>query len=181
MQEDRLKILQERSVVKLFVDPKDFYPEVTDQGVKDLYKLAEIVMNCHFTYVSYNDREDLTSVAILKAISFIKESEFDPTRSSLKNVLYTAMRNEMKNTLYRMSKDTPVDDEILIGANESTASVEDNDSYIEINDINIPRCREIDKVKSSLAYLGFIVNTPEKKYYEEVDRWIALAIHQKIR
>lgn len=167
----------------MFVDPKDFYPEITPQGVSDLYKLAEIVTNCHFTYVPYNEREDLTSVAILKAISFVKESEFDPSRSTLKNVLYTAMRNEMKNSLYRLSKDTPVDDEILIGANESVGTVDDSISYIEIKDrdINIPRCKDIDKVKSTLASLGFIVDTTEKKYYEEVERWVALVIHQKIK
>lgn len=171
----------EKGGCKMFVDPKEYFPTITDQGVKDLYKLAEIVLNCHFNYVSYSERDDLTSVAILKAISFLKESEFDPERSSLKNVLYTAMRNEMKNTLYRLSKDTPVDDEILIGANESITSVEDSEVYIEIKDFDIPRCKELDKVKSSLAYLGFIVDSTEKKYYQEVERWVALVIHQKIK
>jgi hypothetical protein len=161
---------------------EDFYPEITDRGIQDLYKLAEIVLNSHFSYVSRSDREELVSAGIVKALSFIKESAYDPSRSSLKNVLYTAMRNEMKNTLYRSSRELLVEDDILIGANEAPPVSIDfplltitSDSFLGI------RPSLVLKIKSSLNYLGFVTDSSESIYYPEVERWITLVLWRKLK
>jgi len=61
----------------MFVDPCNYYPEITDEGVKDLYKLAQIVVNSHYSYVPWSDHEEIEDVAIIKALEFIKEDNYD--------------------------------------------------------------------------------------------------------
>jgi hypothetical protein len=76
----------------------------------DLRQLAEIVLNTHHSYVSHADREDLISIAIIKGVELLTNNDFDSKRSSLKNYIYTGMRNEMTNHLYRGKKELPQDE-----------------------------------------------------------------------
>ena len=87
--------------------------------LKHCRKLAEIVCNKHYEYVKYHDRDDLYSVAVMKAYDLVSKGEYNIESGSLKSYLYTGMRNEMKNYLYKNSRDVPVDDEILLGINQS--------------------------------------------------------------
>ena len=162
---------------KAFVNPSNYFPEINQKGIDDLYKLVEIVYNCHFSYAS-DYREDLYSVGLLKAIDFIKSGSYDPSRSSLKNVLYTGMRNEMKNYLHKLSKDSPVEDTIIEGANEALTYRVDDRVYF--NRINLPRCRDLDKVYSTLQFYGFDLGV-EPKFCPEVIRWVNIAMFQMIK
>lgn len=160
---------------------EEFFPEITDRGVQDMYQLLEIVYNTHYSYVRDEYLiEDMRGSALVKMIEFVKSGTFDPTRGSLKNCLYTCCRNEMKNVIYRHSKDSPVDDEVM-AINEAPA-ITVSLSSITFNDVNLVRCKEIDKVKSNLNHMGFIVEGFDgNEYDEDYDRWTALAIWKRLR
>lgn len=166
----------------MFMDYSDFYPEMTDQGVKDLYKQCEIVRNMHFNYCDEEMKQELTSIGIVKVLELAKKGEFDPNRSSWKNYCYTAIRNEMKNHLYRCGKLVDTDDEILLGMNESHVTIEDTDSYIRITELHIPRIsKETErKIKSSLNNMGFQTDEKDRTFYPEVERYVALAVWNKV-
>lgn len=166
----------------VFVDINDMKPCITDKGVKDLMKLAEIVVNSHYSYTDLDTREDLKQVALLKAIEWLSKTDYDASRSSLKNVLYTCMRNECKNYVYRNTRDTPVDDEVLIGANSAVTSLEVDLTPIGIYKVPVRRLSDEDKVKvlESLAYLGFDTGC-KKVLHKEVTRWVTLVIWKMLR
>jgi len=89
--------------------------QLTEEVCKEIMKLAEIVVNKHFSGYSY-DKEELRSVAILKGIELLKAGTYRSEKASLKNYLYTGMRNEVGNFLYRDKKSIPVEDiEIFSG------------------------------------------------------------------
>lgn len=169
----------------------DFYDEtggfrLTDQGAKNLMTLSEIVMNSHYSY-AVAEKEDLKSVGVFKALELLQSGSFDPTRSSLKNYLYTGMRNEMKNYLYKNGRDVAVEDEVLIGMNgtETTVDEEMTDSII-ISDAEIRLAlgrlynQEVDsKVKATLNHMGFVTSSREIRRYVEVYKEVALVIWMK--
>ena len=80
--------------------------------VADLYSLARIVIFRHFNYINNEVKQDLIAEGVLKALKMIKANYFDPTKSQtgVKNFLYTGMRNEMTNYLYRTRREILVDD-----------------------------------------------------------------------
>mgnify|MGYP000123086070 CR=1 FL=1 len=94
---------------------KDVYVEgqpVVDENVIDeLQQLSQIVANNHFAYVGYHDREDLLLEGQAKGLELIKSCRFDPDYGApLKNFVYTGMRNEMTNYLYRKKREYPVEE-----------------------------------------------------------------------
>lgn len=170
-----------------FFELKEFFKdgnlEISDIGVKNMYDLCDIVIHKHFSYTDKQTREDLVSTGMLKMMELLSQNKFDPTRSSLKNYLYTGVRNEMKNYLYRTSKDVTVDDEILIGMNEAP------DTNVNLGLLVIPsveiisvshRLRltsdDVKKIESSLRHMGFNNGSEESPYFSEVESAVALIV-----
>jgi hypothetical protein len=81
-------------------------------GLK-LQDLAGIVFRKHF-YASLNEKVDLMSVGVLKALSLIDSGNWKEDKGSVLNYLYTGMRNEMHNYIYHQNKDIKTD-EVLRG------------------------------------------------------------------
>ena len=160
----------------MFVDPCNYYPEITDEGVKDLYKLAQIVVNSHYSYVSWSDHEEIEDVAIIKALEFIKEDNYDASRSSLKNVLYTAMRNEIRNYLYRNGREVLVDEKVIREVNESKTVVD----YDTVREYSLHRCDKQREVKETLQWYGFDKGV-KPIYHGEVERWVVIAMYQMMK
>lgn len=168
----------------MFCNPSDLIPTITDQGVQDLIKLAEIVCNSHYGFADSTVKEDLQQVGLLKALEWLHDNDFDPTRSSLKNVLYTAMRNEMKNFMYRNTKDTPTDDDVLIGANVGTSSIEADMTFPSISEVPFRRLTEEQRIEilESLAYMGFVTPYEKKRHTKGgIERWMSLTIWKNLR
>jgi len=78
---------------------------IDDDLYSELRKLAEIVLNTHYANANPSDKDDLVSVGVLKGLELIVKGQFDANRASLKNYVYTGMRNEMTNYLYRNKKE----------------------------------------------------------------------------
>lgn len=90
-------------IEEYYTNPERFY--------RNLSKLAWIVLHQHYNYVRPVElQEDLVSEAIAKAIDLCLAGEFDPTRSTLRNYLYTGMRNEMQNIMYKRRNLIPVEE-----------------------------------------------------------------------
>lgn len=106
------------------LDYKDIYkngqPIIDDAICEQLMQLSEIVLNKHYSFVSSYDRDDLKSEAVIKAIELIKEEKFDHNKSSLKNFLYTGMRNAMQNYLYHNKKEIP-QEEFYVGVSDNVS------------------------------------------------------------
>lgn len=74
-----------------------------------IIQLAEIVMRKHF-YASYNEREDLISVGVLKAYTLIEKGQWRSGRGAFYNYIYAGMRNDMHNYLYHQNKEALMDE-----------------------------------------------------------------------
>ena len=79
-----------------------------DRLAEKLKTLSEIIVRKHF-YASVNEREDLISIGILKALTLISEGKFSSERGNFATFLYTGMRNDMHNYLYHQNKFNVVD------------------------------------------------------------------------
>lgn len=77
--------------------------EVCGDLCGDILKLAEIVVNIHFSGYNY-DKDELESIAVCKALELLNSGSFDSSRASLKNYLYSGMRNEVGNFLFKRRK-----------------------------------------------------------------------------
>lgn len=176
-----------------YFNVEDFFDEngnvrLTEQAVNNLMMLSEIVMNTHYSYAR-SEKDDLRSVGVSKALSLLEIGTFDPKRSSLKNYLYTGMRNEMKNYLYKLGREVPVDDEVLIGANQADVdSPEDVVGLVDVSDsVIISGLGRLytpvvfKKVAATLNYMGFITSVKLVKNYPEVSKEVALVIWKKIK
>lgn len=170
-----------------FFNIKDFIRNdkvnITEQGLKNIKDLCDIVIYKHFSYTSKQDREDLISVGTLKIVELLNKGVFDETKSSLKNYLYTGVRNEMKNYLYRNTKDIAVEDDILISVNEVGEDSLHTEVGIISNEIIHEICMRLkvtqedeEKIKDSLLYMGFHTESKNRIYYREVDKEVSLII-----
>jgi hypothetical protein len=74
-----------------------------------LMDLASIVQRKHY-YASTNERDDLISVGVLKALTLIANGAFAESKGSLLNYIYSGMRNEMHNYLYHLNKVSLLDE-----------------------------------------------------------------------
>lgn len=73
-----------------------------------VYEMVEnIVQVVYYTHYNYNSdpelKKDLMQVGFLKAYELLNNGNYDPNLS-LRNFLYTGIRNEMHNTLYHLGK-----------------------------------------------------------------------------
>ena len=89
--------------------------ELTKEEYAYLKEFCNIIVCKNFSYIKSFEREDLISVGVLKCIDLISKQRFDPERNSLKNFLWTGVRNEITNFLYRSSKESPVEEVFLRG------------------------------------------------------------------
>ena len=74
-----------------------------------LCDLCNMIISRHF-YANTREKEDLVSVGVTKALSMISDGHWDPRKGRLMSFLYTGMRNEMHNYLYRISREILYDD-----------------------------------------------------------------------
>lgn len=85
--------------------------DITEKDLQDketlankLLELASLVYNRHY-YASKKEKEDLISVGVLKALTLIEKGEWRKEKGLLFNYLYSGMRNEMHNYLYRNNRE----------------------------------------------------------------------------
>lgn len=95
-----------------------------DRYVERLTKLATIVLNKHFSYVPACVKEDLIQCAVIKAYQMTIQGNFNEKKGTWRNFLYTGMRNEMTNYLYRNSKEFACVDEIIKDTLESPSELQ---------------------------------------------------------
>jgi hypothetical protein len=66
--------------------------------------IVQVVYYTHYGYITDPElKKDLMQVGFLKAYELLNNGNYDPTMS-LRNFLYTGIRNEMHNTLYHLGK-----------------------------------------------------------------------------
>lgn len=66
--------------------------------------IVQVVFYTHFSYITEPElKKDLWQIGFLKAYELLNNGNYDPTMS-LRNFLYTGIRNEMHNTLYHLGK-----------------------------------------------------------------------------
>lgn len=71
---------------------------------KKIVDLSNIVFNRHF-YINLWEKEDLISVGVVKALSLIREGNWRKEKGNLVTFLYSGIRNEMHNYIYRVSRE----------------------------------------------------------------------------
>lgn len=96
-----------------FYDPVTGAHRVTPEGMKDLEHLITIVLNKHFSKVHPDKKDDLRQLGWYKVFKTFSQGTFDPNRSSLKNYLYTGIRNEMGNFITKGAREQLVDNTLL--------------------------------------------------------------------
>lgn len=152
-------------------------PDIDEQVVDELQQLSQIVANNHFAYVDYHSRQDLLLEGQAKGLELIHSCRFDPDYGApLKNFVYTGMRNEMTNYLYRQKREYPVE-EFYGDQNKSEGIVLDNYDicYSDVADI-------VDRYKSrygdysgvvfeGLNEMGFDMQVDDEiNYIEDYDK-----------
>lgn len=88
--------------------------EKDNQSIYDMVNnVVQVVFNTHYNYIKDPElRQDMYQIGYLKAYELLNNGNYDPTMS-LRNFLYTGIRNEMHNTLYHLNKVTIVNLEVL--------------------------------------------------------------------
>ncbi len=74
-----------------------------------LVGLCSMIISRHF-YANHSEREDLISTGVLKALTMLDTGYWDPSKGKLMSFLYTGIRNEMHNYLYRISREVLFDE-----------------------------------------------------------------------
>ena len=95
-----------------------------------LVNLSSIVYTRHF-YANGNEKQDLISVGVLKALSLVRGGKWDPEKGKLITYLYTGIRNEMHNYIYRISREVLMDNEFIDMQGSLEIEAEDT-SFLEI-------------------------------------------------
>ena len=85
-------------------------PEVLGEK---LITLSEIIVRKHF-YASVNEKDDLVSIGVLKALTMISEGYWSKSKGGFCTFLYTGMRNDMHNYLYHQNKFYFVEQDSLV-------------------------------------------------------------------
>ncbi len=91
---------------------------------KNLSDLCSIIISRHF-YANHNEREDLMSVGIIKALEMLNAGHWDPFKGRLMSFLYSGIRNDMHNYLYRVSREVLCDE--YHDDSRNSVSIEDSD------------------------------------------------------
>lgn len=127
-----------------------------------LKEFCHLVVCKNFPYIRAFDREDLISVGVLKCLDLIKTGRYDPCRNSLKNFLWTGVRNEITNYLYKLRRETPVE-EVYLTSGPEKPYVFISGFYIKLVDVeeflNRFHRRFIKMAHSVLAYL-YLMEVP---------------------
>lgn len=90
--------------------PEELYTN-PERLLRNLTKLATIVLHQHYSYVREPMlQEDLVQEALVKAIDLIQANTFDSSRSSIRNYIYTGMRNQMQNYMSKRRHEVPVEE-----------------------------------------------------------------------
>lgn len=77
--------------------------DLSPRNIELLTNLATVIFNKH--YHTYDvDKEDMIQDSIIKAIELLSQGKFDPTRSCIKNYLYTGMRNVQGHFVHKFRK-----------------------------------------------------------------------------
>ena len=97
-------------VDELFQDGDLVLDEV---NLQHLENLVTVVVNKHFK--NYHENEELCALGMATVVEVLKLGEFDPEKGSLKNFLYTSIRNACTNYLYHFKNSNKeiVSDEAL--------------------------------------------------------------------
>lgn len=114
--------------MSLHLSEKDL--ENQDLLANKLITLAEIVVRKHF-YSSINEKEDLVSIGVLKALTMINEGNFSKKKGNFATFIYTGMRNDMHNYLYHQNKFNLVDIDTMIDSGSGDFYFEDESCTIE--------------------------------------------------
>lgn len=160
----------------LMLTEKDLENE--DILAKKLITLSEIVVRKHF-YASANDKEDLVSIGVLKALKMIKSNNFENSKGNFATFLYTGMRNDMHNYLYHKNKFNLVGLSMLIDEGKEDNYFNTEYSYIRYEIVHSVcmcfTCNFGDNIESEvldrLESVGFIILYPDeimKRYRNEV-------------
>lgn len=160
----------------LMLTEKDLENE--DILAKKLITLSEIVVRKHF-YASANDKEDLVSIGVLKALKMIRSNNFENSKGNFATFLYTGMRNDMHNYLYHKNKFNLVGLSMLIDEGKEDNYFNTEYSYIRYEIVHSVcmcfTCNFGDNIESEvldrLESVGFIILYPDeimKRYRNEV-------------
>ena len=152
--------------------------DLKDEDVlcEKLVDLSSIVYTRHF-YANANEKQDLISVGVLKALSLVRGGKWDPEKGKLITYLYTGIRNEMHNYIYRISREILMDNEFI--DLQGSREIEEGDvSFLEIGfDIIEEVCKEFrqygrveSRVIVDLAKRGFKVTGIDSKFEERIIR-----------
>nr|DAY17815.1 MAG TPA: RNA polymerase sigma factor [Caudoviricetes sp.] len=150
--------------------------EITQAGLDYISNLCNIVYSRHFDF--YDDKEDLIQEGMIKSIELLYNGNYNPDYS-LKNYLYTGIRNTMKNFIYHNSKSVPVEDVIL-----DIVDSKMNPHELKNIDLDFDKFKEDNpylsfndsKVRSTLKFLGFNIRSEESVLYKEVLNIVCLVI-----
>lgn len=100
-----------------------------------LIQLAEIVFRKHY-YASYEYKDDLVQVGVLKALKLIDGMQWSSFRGKFYNYLYSGMRNDMHNFLYHENKYNKVDCDIVPDFGKEDTYFNNSIVYINYNIIH---------------------------------------------
>lgn len=71
--------------------------------------VVQVVFYTYYNYIKDSElKKDLFQIGYLKAYELLNNGNYDPSQS-LRNFIYTGVRNEMHNTLYHLNKIQTVD------------------------------------------------------------------------
>lgn len=93
----------------LVVYDKDGELVISDELTSSLYRLARDIILSYYKGATKQDKEDLIQEAVIKGFAVLKRRDYDSEVSSLRNYLYSGMRNTMSNYMYHQRKLIPVE------------------------------------------------------------------------
>lgn len=131
-------------------------PEAYDQ----VCSLIRAVIVRHFSYLPASEKEDAFSEGLLKVVLLLKDGKFDPARSSMKNYLYTGIRNEITNYLYRKRKEISKSDEdminlAIVAPDEFIASIHTSDILSVLKKFGTRKLGYFNRIAQFLQTMGF--------------------------
>lgn len=139
-----------------------------------LRKLSEIVANRHYSRVPAQTKEDIISEGVVKGMALLEEGRFDRNITSLKNYLYTGMRNQQQNFLFRSRKEIPSEDEVIPQKDMCSRSGEIVIRYEEIRNTvqKFDNCymKYLNPLTKRLLDMGFVVSHLPESFEKSVAR-----------
>lgn len=139
--------MEDNPRLKRFPKYEELYPNgelVLDKfNIQNITNLAHIVVQKHFK--NYDELEELTQVGVCSILNSLNEGKFDPSKGSIKNYLYTSIRNGCTNYLYHYKN---AKKEVIVDEHTDGAYV-DNDLHTIDDRIIVEffeQCEDIYKV-----------------------------------